>query len=66
MRNFIAMISLLMLMGCVETWTNSKRPEGNFENDMRTCYTEISAWPAAKAWADRLDDCVAAKGWVRK
>lgn len=70
MRNCIAMISLAALTGCGTiggTWSNVSRPGAAYATDHRECMNEIGmVTVGGKPYGERLNDCVAAKGWVRR
>lgn len=63
----IAMISLALLAGCGTiggAWVNASRPGATYTTDHRECMNEIGLVTVGKPYGQRLDDCVASKGWV--
>lgn len=62
---FIIITAIGMLAGCA-AWSNASRPGATYETDHRECMNEIGLITVGKPYGERLNDCVAAKGWVRQ
>lgn len=69
MKTMIAMCAVMMLQACAVggTWTNATRTDADLQSDIRACYKEVGVMPdLSSSWADRIDSCVAKKGWTLK
>lgn len=66
MRTIIATISLAVLAGC-GTWVNATRPDASYYSDHQACMREVGILViGAKTYGDRLNECLASKGWTSK
>lgn len=63
---FIIITAVSMLLSGCATWSNASRPGATYTTDHRECMNEIGLVTVGKPYGQRLDDCVAAKGWVRQ
>ena len=60
---FASALLALCLAGC-GTYVNRARPDANYYADHQACMDEIGLFVIGKHYGERLNDCVAAKGWV--